>query len=146
MNYRQALEIARQYHYGQYRKGSELPYITHSMAVADAFEDEEYKVVALLHDTLEDTKLTSYELIQDHGLDMNSVIALEALTRRKDQTYLDYILRCKEFDISRRVKIEDLRHNLSDLAHGGLRDKYIMALYILGLPYIAADQCEVIQY
>ena len=145
MNYRQALEIARLYHHGQRRRWSGLPYITHPMAVADMFEKEEYKVVAVLHDVLEDTRLTSYELMQDHGLDMNSIIALETLTRREGQTYLDYILGCKKFDIPRCVKIADLRHNLSDLKPGNLRDKYIMATYILGLPYINKNLCGVIE-
>jgi len=145
MNFRQALEIAREYHYGQRRARSGLPYITHPMAVAEAFEDEECKIVAVLHDAVEDTKLTSWDLSDKYGLDMNSVLYLERLTRRKGELYLDYILRCKALDVSRRVKIEDLKHNLSDLENGSLRDKYIMALYILNLPYIPTAVRDVIE-
>lgn len=135
MNYNQALEIAKKYHNGQFRRKSGLPYITHPMAVAETFEDENYKIVAVLHDTLEDTKLTAYDLTTEYGLNMNLVLAIEALTKRRGEMYLNYILRCKAFDISRYVKIADINHNLSDLEPGTLRDKYIMALYILILPY-----------
>jgi len=137
MGFRQALELAKEYHYGQCRRGSNLPYITHPMAVAEMFDDEDYKIVAVLHDTIEDTKLTLWDLSDKHMLDMNLVLALDRLTRKEGQTYLDHLLRCKELDVSRQVKIADLNHNLSDLKPGGLRDKYIMALYILKLPYIS---------
>ena len=145
MNFRQALEIAKKYHHGQLRKGSTLPYIVHPMAVAEAFEDEDYKIVAVLHDTIEDTELTTYDLSSKYGLNMNSVIALECLTRRDNERYLDYILRCKSLDMSRCIKIQDLEHNLSDLESGSLRDKYIMALYILKLPYIALNKNGIIK-
>lgn len=145
MNFRQALEIAKEYHHGQYRGRSGLPYITHPMAVAEMFDDERYKIVAVLHDTIEDTNLTSHDLLTKYGMDMNLIIALERLTRHKDQTYLDYILKCKESDLSRYIKIADLKHNLSDLESGSLRDKYIMALYILRLPYMPSNHDEVIE-
>lgn len=131
MNYREALEIARLYHRGQFRKGSELPYITHPIAVADRFDDELYKIVAILHDTLEDTALTSFDLSFRYKLGMNAVMAIQLLTHYKDAPYLDYILACKNNDISKAVKIEDIKHNLSDLKPGTLRDKYMLALYIL---------------
>lgn len=135
MNYNQALELAKKCHNGQFRKRSGLPYITHPIAVADKFEDEDYKIVAVLHDTIGYTELTSHDLLNEHGMDINLILSLECLTKRKDEMYLDYILRCKVFDMSRYIKIADLNHNLSDLEPGTLRDKYIMALYILNLPY-----------
>ena len=131
MNYDQALELAKRYHHGQVRKKSGFPYVTHPIAVAGQFEDENYKIVAVLHDTLEDTKLTSYDLIMGHGLNMNLVVAIQTLTHLKADSYLNYILKCKNNSIAKAVKIEDIRHNMSDLESGSLRDKYMMALYIL---------------
>lgn len=131
MDYEKALEIATRYHKGQYRKNSGLPYITHPIAVADRFEDETRKIVAVMHDTLEDTELTSFDLSFKYKFSMNVVMAIQALTHRSNQSYLDYILKCKSNDIARTVKIEDIKHNMSDLAPGSLRDKYMMALYIL---------------
>lgn len=131
MNYNQALEIAKKYHHGQYRRVSGLPYVSHPMAVADKFEDKIYKIVAVLHDTIEDTKLTTFDLSSKYKLNMNIVMAIQAMTRRNDQTYLDYILTCKANEIACLVKIEDIKHNLSDSPAKNKVDKYLMALYIL---------------
>ncbi len=112
-------------------KNSELPYIVHPIAVADKFKDETRKIVAVMHDTLEDTKLTSFDLTTRYKFNMNIVMAIKILTHRDDQSYLEYILGCKDNDITKDMKIEDIKHNLSDLKPGSLRDKYMLALYIL---------------
>lgn len=54
----QALQLAHQWHSGQYRKGTAVPYVSHLLGVASialefgASEDE--AIAALLHDALED--------------------------------------------------------------------------------------------
>ncbi len=54
----QALHLAHQWHHGQYRKGTAVPYVSHLLGVASialefgASEDE--AIAALLHDALED--------------------------------------------------------------------------------------------
>lgn len=131
MNYNQALELAKKYHNGQFRRRSGLPYVTHPMAVADRFEDENHKIVAVLHDTIEDTELTTFDLSFTHKLNMNLVMAIQALTHLKDEPYLDYILRCKYNDIARAVKIEDIKHNLSDSPQKSKIDVYKLSLHIL---------------
>lgn len=131
MNYDQALELAKKYHNGQFRKKSGLPYITHPIAVAEQFEDENYKIVAVLHDTLEDTELTTFDLSFKYKLNMNLFIAVQVLTHLESESYLDYILSCRNNTIAKAVKIEDIKHNMSDLESGSLRDKYMLALYIL---------------
>jgi hypothetical protein len=89
------------------------------------------KIVAVLHDTLEDTDLTTYELVRDYRPKAKVLDSLEAITKTEGQTYLDFILQIKKNKIATAVKIEDLNHNLSDLGRGNLREKYLMALYIL---------------
>lgn len=132
MNYREALQLATEKHRGQKRKMSGKEYITHPIAVADTFLSDPYKTVAVLHDTIEDTDLTLDDL-RNHGLDEELVIAVDILTHKKGQTYLDYILLCNDNDITREIKIADLEHNLSDNPISEcLKDKYLMALYILG--------------
>ena len=54
MNYNEALKLATKMHKGQLRKYSGYEYITHPIAVADRFEEESDKIVAILH-------LTCYE-------------------------------------------------------------------------------------
>jgi (p)ppGpp synthase/HD superfamily hydrolase len=55
-----ALDIARIVHQGAVRKGTEIPYIQHPVAVARILEDhgygEDLVVAGLLHDTVEDAK------------------------------------------------------------------------------------------
>ena len=53
-----ALQYAAQLHQGQKRKGTEIPYVSHVLAVAalvlEAGGDEEEAIAALLHDAVED--------------------------------------------------------------------------------------------
>lgn len=131
MNYNEALKLAIEKHKGQKRKISGDEYISHPLAIANRFENEEYKIVAILHDTIEDTDLTLEDL-KKLGLDENLILAIDILTRKQDQTYLDYILQCKKYEITTKIKIEDLNHNLSDNPTSKCsEDKYLMALYIL---------------
>ena len=62
-----AYELAKQAHEGQFRKSGE-PYITHPTAVATILAelgmDAETIIAALLHDVIEDTAVTKYELRQ----------------------------------------------------------------------------------
>lgn len=131
MNYNDALKIATNYHKGQYRKISGAEYITHPIAVADKFKDEKYKIPAVLHDAIEDTDL-SLDQLRKLGLDETSSLVVDILTRKENQSYLDYLLLCKSHKVAKEIKIEDLNHNLSDNPVSNCaKDKYLMALYIL---------------
>ncbi len=131
MNYIEALTLATEKHKGQKRKGSGDDYITHPVAVANKFDDELHKIVSILHDTIEDTDLTLEEL-RKCKLDNESIFYIDILSRKSDQSYLDYILQTKKYKITKEIKIEDLKHNLSDNPPTKCsEDKYLMALYIL---------------
>ncbi|TAA72727.1 HD domain-containing protein [Planococcus salinarum] len=58
-------------HDGQYRKGSNIPYITHPFGVAMILMEEKQPdsliAAGLLHDTLEDTEVTEEELFEHFG-------------------------------------------------------------------------------
>ncbi len=58
----EAIEIAAQAHDGQFRKGTQTPYITHPYAVGLILMDvgcsESVVIAGILHDTVEDTDLT----------------------------------------------------------------------------------------
>ena len=128
--YSKALELATKYHEGQKRLKSGLDYIIHPIAVADKFNNENYKIVSVLHDVVEDTEMTIEGLI-DLGFKGYIVNAIDLLTKKKDQNYLQYLMRLKENEMARDVKVEDIKHNLSDLERGNMKDKYLLALYIL---------------
>jgi (p)ppGpp synthase/HD superfamily hydrolase len=57
-----AIEVAVRAHQNQVRKGTDIPYITHPIAVgiilAKAGCPDEIVVAGILHDTVEDTKVT----------------------------------------------------------------------------------------
>lgn len=92
MNFQDALKLATEAHEGQVRKHSGLPYITHPMAVADKFEDEHLKILAVLHDVVEDTSITFLDLFYKHGTSLGIISKLSFLTKPKNITYLQYIL------------------------------------------------------
>jgi len=65
--YNRALAVATKAHAGQIRKNGE-PYINHCVRVAKGFDEiERAKVVAVLHDVLEDTNVTLGELATEFG-------------------------------------------------------------------------------
>ena len=132
--YQKALEIATFAHNGQKRwNGS--PYINHPIEVSNMVNTEEEKIVALLHDTLEDCadKVGPKTFIIE-GFSDNVINAIFVITKSPAENYLSYILRVKANNISRIVKMADLTHNLSDLDakhHKSMKDKYELAYYIL---------------
>lgn len=147
MNARQAFLAAVAAHEGQNDKGG-VPYIFHPLAVAQmvAALGEDFEVVALLHDVLEDTDYPlrgAGEVGIEKGLTPRQSLALDAITQRVGEqgkeSYFDYIRRCREDFIARVVKVADLRHNLSPERSGtlpmkeavGFRARYEKALEII---------------
>src|SRR3954447_18190845 len=104
-----ALQIAAGAHERQKDKDGQ-PYILHPLRVMNAVEGEPAKIVAVLHDVIEDTSVT-FEDLRREGFHEAVVAALECLTRRKGQPYADYVLRCKGNVIARQVKLADLEDN-----------------------------------
>ena len=126
-----AEQIAREAHKGQKRPIGNEDYITHPEFVAKLVGDDiELQIVAWLHDVLEDSNLTFKDLL-DKGIPHHLACSVDYLTRKKDQNYKNYILGIKEDEIATEVKIADLKHNLLNLKNGNMRDKYILAFYIL---------------
>lgn len=112
--YEDAYRLAEKAHNGQLRKYSGLPYIIHPTAVAAKFDTQTFKIVAILHDIIEDTYLTPNDLIQLNYSD-EIIYALIAITKKPNEPYLEYILRVQVNPIATAVKIQDIRHNLSTL-------------------------------
>ncbi len=104
-----ALQIAARAHEGQRDKDGQ-PYILHPLRVMNAVEGEPAKVVAVLHDVIEDTSVTAEDLRRE-GFDEAVLAAVESLTHRKGEPYADYVVRCKGDEIARQVKLADLEDN-----------------------------------
>lgn len=106
---KEAIHLATSCHKGQVDKAGK-PYIEHPMRVMSAVAGEVEKIVAVLHDTLEDTAITLEELESRFGTEVTE--ALVALTKNKDEDYFDFIQRVKENEIAVKVKIADLKDNM----------------------------------
>lgn len=72
-------------------------------------ETEEECIVALLHDTIEDTDVTFEDLETEFSPTV--IEALRLLTHDKPVDYLDYVRMVKSNPIARQVKLADLAHN-----------------------------------
>ena len=108
-----ALAIAKKAHAGQVDKAG-VDYIKHPLYVASQVKTEQEKAVALLHDVLEDSDITAADLLA-YGLSNEVVTAVQTLTKKKGQSYQDYLEKVKSNNLARVVKLADLKHN-SDLS------------------------------
>lgn len=104
-----ALQIAAQAHEGQKDKEG-LPYILHPLRVMHGVEGEEAQIVAVLHDVIEDTPVTADDL-RRAGFSDTVLAAVLCVTHDKQESYAEYVVRCKANPIARQVKLGDLKDN-----------------------------------
>lgn len=136
-----AIIIATKAHSGQVDKGGH-PYILHPLAVMMNVETNVEKIVAVLHDVLEDTELTLNDL-ESEGFGYDVLIPLGILTKGKGVSYDDYIKQIAKNNVARNVKIQDIRNNmdLSRIENLSKKDferneKYKKALHFLINSYL----------
>ncbi len=108
-----AIEIAAAAHAGQRDKAGE-PYILHPLRVMLSVRTNEERIVAVLHDVVEDTAVT-LEQLRTAGFPPLVLQAIEALTKRSGEEYMDFVARAGRDPISRTVKMADLLDN-SDMS------------------------------
>ena len=90
-----------------------LPYFNHLFKVYGGVSSYDEKIVALLHDIVEDTNIT-FDDLEKFGYDNNIIDALKVLTKNKGEYYPDYIDRIINSNnkIAVSVKLSDLKHNM----------------------------------
>jgi (p)ppGpp synthase/HD superfamily hydrolase len=73
-----AIELAARAHHGQVRKGTEIPYLVHPLAVAGilirANCPETLVIAGILHDTLEDTPFTVEDISSRFGREVAALV------------------------------------------------------------------------
>ena len=104
-----ALQIAAQAHEGQKDKDGQ-PYILHPLRVMHAVEGVEAQIVAVLHDVVEDTSVTLEDL-RAAGFSETILAGVRCVTHGKNESYADYVVRCKTNPLGRQVKLADLEDN-----------------------------------
>ncbi len=116
-----AVELATRAHEGQTDKAGR-PYIEHPKAVAQIVADQGHPepviIAALLHDVVEDTPYTLDDL-RRLGYAEEVVRAVDSVSRRDGETYMNMVRRAAADPIGRIVKKADNAHNSSEerLAH-----------------------------
>lgn len=137
-----ARDVALVAHAGQLDRAG-APYIGHPARVAAQQRSDVATSAAWLHDVVEDTTVTLDDLRRG-GFDRRVVDAVDALTHREGEDYLDYVRRAGANPIARLVKVADLHDNMdlsrfdgrpeADLAaaRDRIARKYEPALRILG--------------
>ena len=136
---RKAFEVAQKVHAEQFDKAG-VDYINHPLTVASSVgENISAIIVALLHDTVEDSAKTFDELQTEIPLTAEELQALKLLTHDKKIPYLEYVAQIKSNPLAAKVKAADLKHNsdLSRIKNPTAKDlerveKYRHALEILG--------------
>lgn len=108
-----ALMIASYLHRNIKDRGGR-PYICHPLWIYSQIVlkggNLEEQIVSILHDVYEDTEITLTEL--NIWFSESICCAVDALSKRENETPSDYIQRVSINDIARKVKKEDLRHNM----------------------------------
>lgn len=105
-----AIEIAELAHEGQVDKAGK-PYIGHPLRVMNALETVEEKIIAVLHDAVEDSDLTLEDL-KVAGFSNTIILAIDAITKREGEQLNDYLKRVMDNEIALRVKIADMTDNM----------------------------------
>jgi len=123
-----AVKIMVDAHSGQPRLNGE-PYILHPLRIASKFKKMEFKIVAILHDVVEDSPEIDFDtLILDLNVHAELVDALRFLTRERDQDYEEYIRMIDESpeeinELVRAVKIQDLIDNMDIIEMPKMKQK-----------------------
>ena len=105
-----AIAIAAEAHTGQVDKMG-APYILHPLRLMLRFEGETERMVAVLHDVVEDSTVTLADL-RAAGFAPAVIDALDCLTHRAELSYTDYVARLSDNPLARRVKLADLEDNM----------------------------------
>ena len=71
------------------------------------------KIVAVLHDVIEDTEMTIEDL-GEKGFSDGVLEAIALLTHDNGNSYADYVVACRGNELAREVKLADLRDHSSD--------------------------------
>jgi (p)ppGpp synthase/HD superfamily hydrolase len=104
-----AIILAAEAHRGQVDKAG-APYILHPLRVMLAQSDDVRRIVAVLHDVVEDCEIAPETIRARFGDAVADAVL--ALTRREDEDYDSFVARCAANPIARDVKRADIADNL----------------------------------
>ena len=121
-----AIIIACEAHQGQSSINGE-PYILHPLRLLIKAKSNEERIIAILHDVIEKTNISLADL-KNKGFDQNIISSIDSLSRRRGESYVDYIGRLMQNRISVKIKLLDLADNIkmhSENNNNGIYDAKI---------------------
>ena len=132
-----AIALAHRAHEGQVDK-SGAPYIGHPLRVMANVTGEHARMVAVLHDVVEDTWVTA-DYLTEVGCPPDVVVAVIAISHLPDESQRDYLTRVAANPLALHVKRADIADNssparlacLDEPTQLRLTDKYATATRIL---------------
>ena len=122
-----AITIATEAHAGVLDKAG-APYIEHPLRVMRAQTSDVARIVAVLHDVVEDHPDWSPDRLRAEGFSDEVLAALDAVTKREDERGSDegcfrFVRRAAAHPIGRAVKLADLRDNADITRFGSPTDE-----------------------
>lgn len=143
-----AIELAVKAHGMQRDKSGNL-YLLHPFHVMDQVEGIDAKIVAVLHDVIEDTgaeiiRYSEYERyisydIEVYEFSQHIIDAIDAITKRDGEKKEAYWARVKANPLALQVKLADIAHNSSAQRLAALPEseaKYLQEKYKKALAFL----------
>ncbi|MBC7808371.1 MAG: GTP pyrophosphokinase [Akkermansiaceae bacterium] len=103
------------------------PYILHPLRLMTRANGYAEQIVAVLHDTVEDTYL-NLDILREEGFPKEIRNAVGALTRKDGETYEEFIERIAENPLATAVKLLDLYDNIDATRLPELGDKELQRI------------------
>ena len=139
MNLERAIEIAQEAHKGVKDRGGH-DYINHPIRVMHAMSNDQEKIVAILHDVVEDSDWT-FERLKEEGFEDSVIESLRCVTKySEEEDYQEFIKRATTNKIATKVKMADIEDNLDLSRLGTLTEKDLTRIekYKKALKYLKA--------
>ena len=105
-----AIELAVEHHKGQSDKAGK-PYILHPLRLMMSVDKDDEKIVAVMHDIVEDTEITLDDL-RNEGFSDEVLSAIECISKKDGEDYDSFIERISHNPLAIRVKLADLEDNM----------------------------------
>jgi len=107
-----AISIAVEAHKGKKDKAGQI-YILHPLRAMFRVDTEDEKIVAVLHDVVEDhSDVWPVKRLRKLGFPKRILDALDCVTKHEGESYEDFIKRSASNPIALKVKLADLEDNM----------------------------------
>lgn len=116
-----AIQLACKAHQGAVDKVGE-PYILHPLRVMLSLTTLNEKIVGVLHDTVEDTYI-NFNMLYRLGYSETIIQAIDSITRRKNEDWMEFIKRTSKNNLSIKVKKADINDNINPIRLSKLDNK-----------------------